>query len=225
MKAVLRTLVSLVLVILLASPAMAQRPKREKGKGGGMRDLGIGMILLNESAQEELSLSEQQIEKVKEVVKKVQAKHQSERARLQDLSQAERRDKMAELAKTVNEEIVKDLGDTLKPEQVKRLKEIELQQRGPQAFMDADVIAALKLDDAQKDKIKSVVSDYTAERRGLRPMGGGGGGNFEQIRQKMAKMSKEYMSKISQILSEEQKKTWHDMTGKQFELRMNRPNI
>src|SRR6516165_4597507 len=143
MKAVLRTLVSLVLVILLASPAMAQRPKREKGKGGGMRDLGIGMILLNESAQEELSLSEQQIEKVKEVVKKVQAKHQSERARLQDLSQAERRDKMAELAKTVNEEIVKDLGDTLKPEQVKRLKEIELQQRGPQAFMDADVIAAL----------------------------------------------------------------------------------
>jgi Spy/CpxP family protein refolding chaperone len=219
MRLVYAAFASIALVSLVAAPATAQRQKGQKGGGGGG---GIGMMLQREEMIEELKLTPDQVSKIKDVAQKVASKHEADRAALQDLSPTERREKMQELTKTVTEEVMAGLSDTLKPDQVKRIKEIQLQQRGPQAFTDVEVAKALSLSDEQKAKIKSINEDLTAEMAAARGQGGGGGGggggaaNF----QKMAAARKEAMTKIEKVLNEDQKKTWHEMTGKTFEMRM-----
>jgi hypothetical protein len=214
MKLLFTAVGSLVVLGLLSGPATAQRPERGQGRaGGGMRMGGLGGLLLNDSVHEELKLSEDQIAKIQGVVPKVQRKHQQDFAQLRNLSPSERHQKGAEMTKAFNDEILKDLGDTLKPEQVKRLKEIDLQEQGTRAFADPEIAAALKLTDAQKEKIKSINDDFMAEMSAARQ---GGGGQIAQLR-------KQSMKKISEVLTEEQQKTWQEMTGKPFEIKRNRP--
>jgi hypothetical protein len=195
----------------------------------GMMGRGLGMLLQNQGVQEELKMDQEQIAKAKEVAQKVQSKHQGDFSQLQNLSPTERREKMQQMGREVNEEILKDLGDTLKPEQVKRLKQIELQARGIQAFLDPEVASALDLNDDQKSKIKSISDDLMAEMTASRPGGGAGGGagggrpDFQAMQQKMNAMRKEGMKKVTGVLDEKQKKTWEEMTGKPFEVRFQRP--
>src|SRR5262249_54020887 len=191
-----------VLATMLAAPAWAQRQKGE-GKGRGGRGMGmgrgIGMLLQNQGVQEELKMDQEQIAKATEVAKKVQTKHQGDFSQLENLSPTERREKMKQIGREVNEEILKDLGDTLKPEEVKRLKQIELQARGIQAFLDPEVASALDLNDDQKSKIKSISDDLMAEMTASRPGGGAGGGagggrpDFQAMQQKVTAMRREGM--------------------------------
>src|SRR5437762_12802682 len=53
--------------------------------------------------------------------------------------------------KKVPDAVWKALGDVLDADQQKRLRQIFLQQRGPNAFMDAKVQKELKLTDQQKE--------------------------------------------------------------------------
>jgi hypothetical protein len=230
MKVVYATVTTVLLASLLAGPAMAQRQKGDKqGRGGaGMRGAGgVAMILSNPGAQEELKLAPDQIAKVTETIAKVRKNHEDDFAKVRELSPTEQRQKMQELGKAASEEILKDLEDTLKPEQTKRLKEIELQVRGMQALLDPDVATALTLSDAQKEKIKSIEDDLTAEMRSLRPAGGpgggGGGGAGGNPFQKMQALRKEATKKALGVLTDAQKKTWQEMTGKPFEMRFQRP--
>jgi hypothetical protein len=215
---------SLVLVGLLACHAEAQRPQRPGGGRGQGMGGGVGQLLMNESVREELKIDEDQAATIGKIVQKVQESHRDEFTRLQNLSPTEQREKRRELSKSVNGEIMKDLGDMLKPDQAKRLKEIQLQAQGPQALGDPEIADALKLNDAQKEKIKSINDDLAAEMRAARPMGGGGGGGPGRGGvEKMAQLRKEGMNKVSNVLTDEQKKAWHEMTGKPFEIRFNRP--
>jgi len=230
MKSVYATVTTVLLVSLLAGPAMAQRQKGDRqGRGGpGMRGAGgVAMILSNPGAQEELKLTPEQITKITEVVSKVRKNHENDFAKVRELSPTEQRQKMQELGKASSEEILKDLEDTLKPEQTKRLKEIELQVRGMQALLDPEVATALTLSDAQKEKIKSIDDDVRAELSSLRPTGGpgggAGGGAGGNPFQKMQALRKEAMSKALGVLTDPQKKTWQGMTGKPFEMRFQRP--
>src|SRR5262249_53578589 len=159
------------LLSLVAGPAMAQRQKGQRGEGKGGRGGGGGLagLLQREEVIEELKLTPDQVSKVKEVAQKVRNKHKADFSSLRDMNPSERTEKMQELNKTVTEELFAGLGDTLKPDQVKRAKEIELQQRGPGAFSDPEVVKALNLSDEQKAKIKSINDDLRAEMTALRP--------------------------------------------------------
>src|SRR5437870_637972 len=81
----------------------------------------------------------EQVEKAKAAVDKVREKHSADRAKLQDLSQEERREKSRAINQVVSEETMKALEDVLKPEQIKRFKQIELQRRGGEAFTQLEV--------------------------------------------------------------------------------------
>jgi Spy/CpxP family protein refolding chaperone len=221
MRLVYTAVASIALVSLVAGPAMAQRQKGE-GKGGRGGGGGLAGLLQREEVIEELKLTPDQVAKVKEVAQKVRTKHEADFSALRDQSPSERAEKMQELNKTVTDEVLTGLSETLKPDQVKRIKEIELQTRGPAAFNDPEVAKALNLSDEQKTKIKSINEDLRAEMMSLRPQGGaggggaGGGGAF----QKMAAARKDGMKKVEKVLNDDQKKTWHEMVGKPFEMRM-----
>lgn len=216
------------LALLLASAGQAQEQKQRRPQAGqfpggrGMGFGGPGMLLRNEGVQKELKLEKEQVEKAEEALKGVMGKYQDQFAKLRDLGREEAREKMQEMMTSINTESMKALDSVLKPEQVARLKQIQLQQEGAQAFAKPEIQKALKLSDDQKEKVKLITEDYDKERRALFQPGGNVQGGFE----KMGALRKETMERVQAVLTDEQRKAWKELTGEPFEVRFQfrRPN-
>ena len=79
---------------------------------------------------------------------------------------------------------------------------------------DSDVEKALKLDNAQKEKIKTIAGDAMAQMRELfQP-----GGDPQEMAKKRAAMQKESMDRVTAILSADQKAAWKELVGAPFEV-------
>jgi Spy/CpxP family protein refolding chaperone len=202
--------------LMLTAQAWSQQ-RGGRGFGGGPG--GPGMLAQNKSVQQELKLSDEQVKKIGEALTQVREKHQEEFQNFRDLSEEER----TALRKKVNDETSKELASILTPDQMKRFKQIELQQRGVGGLLEEDVEKALKLTDDQKDKIKTINEDAQKERRSLfqaaRQGGGGGGGGFAEVGKKMAALNKESMDKAMAVLTPEQVTTYKEMTGTPFDVK------
>src|SRR5262245_20650267 len=231
MRTLTRYALTIGLTAALAVPAFAQRqPGQGRGQFGGGGQGGIAGLLRNESVQKELKMDKDQVDKTAEVAKKVQDKHTDEFNKVRELPQEERRTKSAELNRTVSAETLTAVSEVLKPEQVTRLKEIELQQAGVAAFTRADVEKALALNDEQKTKLKAISDESSTKMRelfgggrgpggagGARPPRGQGGTRGPgQNQEKIAALRKEMSEKAVAVLNDDQKKTWKTMTGEAF---------
>jgi hypothetical protein len=182
-------------------------------------------LLTNKSVQQELKLSDDQVKKIEQTVQEVRQKHMDEFQALRDLDPQERREKGGALFRKVGEETQKALSGVLNPDQEKRFKQIELQVRGPRAFTDPEVQKTLNLTADQQEKIKTINQDAEKQMSALRPGPGGGGGeqrNPEEMRKKMTEMRKETMSRSMEVLTDDQKKQWKEMTGEPFEVKFER---
>ncbi|MGE3819346.1 MAG: hypothetical protein AB7I30_07920 [Isosphaeraceae bacterium] len=210
---------ALGIVALSASPAWAQ------GRGGfGMMGMGGGSRLLtNEGVQKEIKATEDQISKLNTLGEELGAKGREAFQGFQDLGDEERREKMASVSKMMAEEVEKGLKEILKPEQVKRFQQIELQQAGYAAFAMPRVSAALKLTEEQKEKLAGVTEDMAGA---MREAFQAAQGDREAMMAKMRELRKEGMDKAVAVLTDEQKATWKDMTGEPFEVQFQprRPN-
>jgi len=207
-------------LVLVAGPALAQRQPGGGGRrpagGGGFG--GPGMLLQNAGVQKELGLTEDQVTKVKDALAKVNDKHKDDLAKLRDLSREERTTKGAEIRKAISADTDKALADVLKPDQAKRLKQIQLQMRGAQAFADPEVAEALKLTESQKKDIKTIQEDATKQMRAMFE----GGRPGADAREKMTKLRKETNDKIMDVLKADQKKKYEQLTGKPFQVQFDR---
>jgi hypothetical protein len=224
MRSISKVAVVLGVAVVLAVPALAQqRQQGQQGRGGGGFGGGLAGLIENVGVQQELKLDNEQVEKAKAAVDKVREKHSDDRAKLQDLSQEERREKRSAINQAVSEETMKALENVLKPEQIKRFKQIDLQRRGAEAFTEPEVQTALKLTGAQKEKIKTIAADAAQERRGLfqdagNPGQGGANRGGEEAQKKMAVLHKATVEKVSAVLTDDQKQTWKEMIGQPFEV-------
>jgi hypothetical protein len=215
MRTLSKTIVALGLVALMAGPALAQQG-RGGGGGRGFGGGGIGMLLSNPSVQQELKLDASQIEKAKEVADKSREKMTASRDSLQSLQGEERFKKMQELNKEVNAEANKSVGAFLSKDQIHRLHQIQHQVQGAQAFTDEHVQSKLKLTDAQKSDIDSVVQASNTEMRSLfQNMQS----DPEGTRAKIAEHRKGTLSKIESKLTDEQKTAYKEMLGAPFEIK------
>jgi Spy/CpxP family protein refolding chaperone len=188
---------------LSASPALAQR--------GGFGGFGGGEIFLlgQKSVQEELKMTDAQVKKVAELAEKQRESFQG----LRDLSQEERRTKMQELTKAND----KAISEILKPEQLKRVKQISLQRQGARAVNNEEVAKSLKITDSQKEKIREIQTKAREETQGL--------GFDEDGRKKRQEVMQATNEKIMGVLTAEQKTKLKEMQGETFkgEIRFQRP--
>jgi hypothetical protein len=198
---------------LLAMPALAQEPKH-KGHGSRMPMGGGAGLIANQGVQKELKLTAEQTSKAEAVARDVRAKHHGEFAKVDDLNAQERPEKMAEIVRAMTSETNKGLADVLKPEQMKRYRQIQLHQLGLMAFTEPEVRSKLKLTDDQVGQIRKINADSQSQRRELTQ--GGGGGNRDEMQKKAATLGKESMDKALAVLSADQKQSWKDMTGEPF---------
>lgn len=176
-------------------------------------------LLHNPEVAQELKVSPEQAGKLREVAQQLRDKHKNAFQKLQDLQGDERRQKQQELMKTIAEDSRKALPDVLKPDQVKRFKQIEMQHRGVRAFMDPELHQSLKLTDDQKQKIHGVNEEFRKKVQELHQGVGDDPQKRAEALKKRAAMNKEVMEKIAAMFTEEQKKTWKDLAGEPFELK------
>jgi hypothetical protein len=111
----------------------------------------------------------------------------------------------------VDEAINKALAASLEPDQLKRLKQISLQMRGPGALADAKVQAELKLSGEQKENIKTIFADNAKKIRELMEEGPEG---FTKMRE----LRKETSDKALGVLTASQREQWREMTGPEFRM-------
>jgi len=223
MRTFVTGLLTAALLASLASTALAQRqPGRQPfGTGRGGQDIG-SLLASNKSVQEELKLTEDQIEKIKKASDEIRTKYRDDFAKA-GMDREKMTELMAKIGKERTEVMDKLLPTVLKPEQIKRGKQIELQQGGVRALMKEDIQKQLKLSDKQTGELKEISEeigkDLTALqgqiREAIRDRE-----KMQELQKKMTSLRKEGMDKATAVLNDEQKKTWKDMVGQPFEIKI-----
>jgi len=206
-----KAVLALGVAALLAGPAQAQ------GFRGGFGGGSLSFLATNKGVQKELKVSDDQAQKIQQWSQEFGEKM---REKFQEIPQEERREKMPALMREMNEQAQKDLKGILKDDQMTRLEQIALQQRGPEAAMnDPKLAEKLKLTDDQKSKIRTILEDSRAQM----PSRDDFQNDREAAMKKMADVRKESREKVMNVLTSEQKETWKEMTGAPFEVRFERP--
>ena len=196
-------------VALMAAPAWAQ------GRGGMGMGGGGAMLLTNKSVQKELKVSDEQGEKLKTLSTETMEKNRERFQGFQDLSPEERQAKQRE----AQAELTKSLDGVLKPEQVKRFRQIELQVGGMMAFNQPRVVEALKLTDEQKEKIRGIGE----EAQGQMPSREDSQADPAAAQKKRAEITKGATEKVTALLTEDQKKEWKELAGEPFDYKPEAP--
>jgi Spy/CpxP family protein refolding chaperone len=239
-------LCGLVAAVVVPGVAFAQGQGRGGfggGFGGGFPGQGgsIAGLLLMEEVQTELKLTDEQKTKLRDSRDELRGNAGGPGRRgggagqgggegapnFRDMSQEERQKFMEDARKRMEEqskkaeELAKGI---LTPEQMTRLNELRIQQQGIRAMGRAEVAAALKLTDAQKEAIDDILQAARPQRG---PGGGGGGGggfgggrpsaeDREKARAEAEERTKKTQADIDAVLTETQKAEWVKLQGAKF---------
>lgn len=243
--------VAVLAALALTLPATAQDRggrgqggRGRQGFGGGFggfgRELDKPTLLGSEQVLAEIKATDEQKKKIEEILTSYREASRelfTGQGRLgRDATPEERekrRDEMTkkreELLKATDEKIAK----ALEKDQVKRLDQIIIQDKGVDALVMPTVVASLKLPEEKVNKLKSAIEKrdealealFPARGRGGRARGQGGDGgaggdrpNFEEIREKREAIQKEATTACLALLSESEKKAFDELKGKEFEL-------
>jgi hypothetical protein len=202
-----RMTVVLLTVAFLAGTALGQN-------FGGFIGGGTSMLLGNPDVHKELKLNEDQSAKAREVSVSLFKKSKDEFAKFKDLTADQRREKFQELNKNTEMEINKSLKDVFTADQLKRLKQLDVQWRGVSAFMDPEIQKSLKLSEQQTAKLKAINNDVGAEMTKARK---DGKAPPKEAMTKMEELRRDGVKKATATLNAEQLKAWKELTGEPFE--------
>ena len=211
MRNKLRYVMALLLAVMVGLTVAQSRQG-----GGGFGGTGPNQLVNSKTVLADIKATEEQVTKLKEWAKEYQGKQMEFFKGIKEMSKEERTEKQAALTA----DAWKGIGKVLKEDQVKRLKQIELQVAGTGAYFRPDVIEALKITDDQKGKLQESLGGMFKDVQALREEFGlkGFGTKLEADKQeeydkKFAKLNKEAMSAVQDVMTDDQKKKWKEMTG------------
>ena len=166
---------------------------------------GAGQVFLlsDPAVRADLTLTPEQRAKVTELQKRLHHRGRECCDRFHTLSAAERRERFVRLARA-NEA---DIAATLAPEHVRRLRQIAAQKQAMAAFREPDVVAALQLTPAQRERIRAIEFDSSFPPPG--PSRFGPPRPSDQGAKAVKKV-------VDGVLTADQQATWKEMVGKPF---------
>ncbi|MCI0408100.1 MAG: hypothetical protein L0191_05955, partial [Acidobacteria bacterium] len=138
--------------------------------------------------------------------------------KIADLKGEEREKEVAAYRQKAQEKLTAVLKETIKEDQRKRLRQLELQQEGPFPLLaQSDLSKELKITEEQRKQFMAVVQDLQAK---IEPLVKEiqSGGNPQEIRPKIMKVRKDHEGKIEALFTDTQKKQWKEMLGKPLNL-------
>jgi Spy/CpxP family protein refolding chaperone len=209
-------------VLVVAATGLAQPPQPggggppgpggPGGPGGFLGGGGLVGLVSRDEVQQELQLVDEQKDKIKDITDGVRTKLREQLrdvfTQMQNLSDEERRAKFGEIRtkiEAVNADTEKELAKVLLPQQMERLKQIDLQSkiqyRGAQALTSGDVAKALNLTDEQKEKLEKRAAEVQ-----------------EELQTKIKQLQADARKKMLDVLTPDQQAQLDKMMGQQFDL-------
>jgi hypothetical protein len=210
----MRSRLTVVLAFFVTAPLpglVASQPPFLAGAMGGFGS--FEMLLQNPDVGKELKLAPDQLPKIGEMMRSIRDRHKQEFAEFRTLDAEKRK----ALMKAISDQTVHELATVLKPEQLRRLKQLRCQAQGLQAFFDPVVEQVLNLTAGEKEKIKSLADDLQDDiRAALQAYQG----DFRGGMKKIGELRRGAVDKAVALFTVEQRKTWKELTGPPFELKL-----
>lgn len=219
-----KSLFAAITVLLMVSVSSAQeQPRGPRGGGrggpfGGMFMSPVGLLRMPE-VQKELNLGEEQIKEVDAALEQIgPGRGGFNFQELQNLSEEDRQKRMEEMrakAEEATKAAEEKMNKILKPEQLARLKQLNLQRQGAMALSRPDIAKDLGLTESQQEKLRGIQAS-------ARPAGGGGRNQnlSDEERQKLFAEMRERQEKAQAdmlaVLTDEQKTKFAELKGKEF---------
>jgi RNA polymerase sigma factor (sigma-70 family) len=232
-------------LFLRQSPAAEKPPVRSEDKPKAVEEkepsaeelrkqvLSPG-LLRQERVQKELKLSDNQLDRLKKIHEEAQEKFKGDLDKLRE--EARDLDRLADVQRKLYQirsqmvlvehaRLIKVLPEMLKDEQLKRLKELSLQESGLGAFHLAEVAKGLKLTAEQKKKI-AAIHDKAIQEANKSMRSGSGVGGYIAFDEKAVRTHEKIWDAalkevVVDVLTAEQEKAWKEMIGKPFDLKWN----
>jgi hypothetical protein len=184
----------------------------ERGEGRGPLQL-----FLNPGIHDELRLTPAQQDQIRDALQEVRKRFRGELKDVRDAGQEDVPEKRHGVRQHLLEEAFRVVAGILRPEQLKRLREIEVQTRGPGAFADPAVQAALGLTEEQKHQIRHAAESARREmqewfRLGEAAEDEAGGDVIRELKRQI-------LENILSSLSDRQRTVWQELTGAPFTAR------
>jgi hypothetical protein len=178
--------------------------------------LGSPFVVFRESVLDELKVSDEQKEKL---MQRLIEQIMETGPFLDSLEKTgnEREKKLTEHRKNALEKLAKYVKEVLQPGQVKRLRQVTLQQEGSFALGQDEIQKELKISQEQFKKFTAVVRELQKQVEPLFKQVQSGG-NPEEIRPKIEQLRKDHAQKLEAILTDGQTKQWKELLGPPFEL-------
>jgi Spy/CpxP family protein refolding chaperone len=219
MRPQVKWLLTATLAGLIVSPVVGQAP-REVLQAIFENGVDAPMLLANPGVQKEIKLSDKQHAQVKKVVQEVFDKYKPEFQKA-GRDQAKRLKLMADSTQETRDRLRNELPDILKPEQLKRLKEIQIQVNGIVSFKREDVQKELNLTDEQKEKIKGIGEGLKKDVAALfKDAASAPLRKMPEAMRKSKELKDAATRKAVETLTEEQQKSWQKMHGEKFDLKL-----
>jgi hypothetical protein len=180
--------------------------------------LGGPFLVFRDKVQDDLKLSDDQKQKLMaSFPEHVQATMQFfDKAK--DMQPADREKAMQEHRRKSEEKLATLLSDLFDARQRRRLFQLQLQQAGAFALLGQnELFLPMKITDEQRGKFMAVVREMEMKIQALIGQAGNDA-SPEAIMPKVLKIRKDYESKISAMLTDEQRRQWKELLGKPFEL-------
>jgi serine/threonine protein kinase len=184
----------------------------------------FGVLLGSYTVQKEIQLTDEQKKRATDVARPIADRYGAAYHQLGGPSglaaHPEKMQEMLELQPKTREEIDKAVANLLRPEQLKRYRQIQLQQNGIRALSDPDVEKALQLNDDQKKMINAIDRQLHLEGSDMPRVGLW---NVQAYIKARVLLSKEAMEKVVSVFNDEQKKAWKEIIGEPVEVRYQTP--
>jgi serine/threonine protein kinase len=174
-----------------------------------LRSMQLGMLLAEGSVQDYLRLTRAQREQVQKLPDQPGRKQSEAFREARKLAEEERGKQFKAMAAASE----KAIAAVLTAEQVRRLKQIALQQRSPQVFGEPEVIEALALTPGQQQKIRELADEARPWPGGPPPFRGVPGPDARRRREPSWKSATE---QVLGLLTAEQKARWNELAGEPF---------
>jgi Spy/CpxP family protein refolding chaperone len=201
------------------------------GFGGGFGGFGGGGLLQFaniEEVQKEIEALDEQVADLKKLSEEQQAAARAQRESapredIRSLSPEEQQKRFAEIGERMRkqtEETNAKVEEILLPNQVKRIKEIILQQQGIRALSNPEVIAELEITDDQKAQFEKVGQENreAMQKLGEEMQAAGESVDREAMGQKFQELRETNEKNMLAVLTDAQKSEFETMKGEKFDM-------
>lgn len=179
--------------------------------------LGGSHLVFRDKVLEELKVSDDQKQKLMQRLPGIIKETMGHFLNIEDLQGAVLEKEHQAYRQKAQGKLTPFLENTLKEDQLQRLRQVELQQEGAFSLGRPDIGKDLKITDEQRKQFMALVQEL---QKKIEPLikEAQAAGNPPEVMLKIMKVRRNYEDKIEALLSDGQKKQWKEMLGKPLDL-------